>query len=421
MRSLSSVNREIMSATLRYGSSSTLSFDFPPGVLVGDCAGPHGSALIQLGEAIAAVLSEPLAFPPLSAAMVPGDRVVLALEPGVPQAPTIVAAIVKYLCEASSAPGGVTVLRTLADADAGAEDPRSQLPEELRELVTLETHNPEHREQLAYLAATPKKGRPIYLNRALCDADVVVSVGCLRCEQAIEYFGVYGGLYPTFSDTRTLQRFRNPEVVDSDAELHARANHEVESVGWLTGTPFTVQVIPGPGDTILDVLAGEAEAVFRAGQELCQEAWSHSVPRRATLVVASISGGPAQQTWDNVGRAIAAALRIVTDDGAIALCTDLVAEPGPAVQNLLRTENRERALRWIRKERPADTVPAVELAEALGRTTVYLLSRLDTSAVEDTGIAPVTDATDIVRLAKRHSSCILLADAQYAVATAVEG
>jgi nickel-dependent lactate racemase len=409
-----------MSATLRYGANSKLKIDFAPGVLIGDFTGPHGNAIVDLAGEVTAMLGEPIAFPPLAAAMVPGDRVALALEPAVPQASTIVAALVKYLCDAGSAPGGVTILRTKLDEEAGAEDPRSQLPAELRELVTLETHDPDRREQLAYLAATPKKGRPIYLNRALCDADVVISVGCLRCEQAIEYFGVYGGLYPTFSDTHTLQRFRNPELVDSHADIHVRANHEVESVGWLTGTPFTVQVIPGPDESILEVLAGEAEAVFRTGQEICQEAWSHTVPQRASLVVAGISGGPAQQTWDNVGRALAAALRVVADDGAIALCTNLTAEPGPAVQNLLHTENRRRAMRWINKERPADTASAVELAEAMGRAKVYLLSQLDASTVEDTGIAPVSDPDDIVRLAHRHSSCILLADAQYAVANALE-
>src|SRR5581483_315328 len=118
--------------------NSKLKFDFAPGVLIGDFAGPYGKAIVDLTGEVTAMLGEPIAFLPLAAAMVPGDRVAMAVEPAVPHASTIVAAIVKYLCDSGAPPGSVTILRTKLDVEAGAEDPRSQLPAELRELVTLE-------------------------------------------------------------------------------------------------------------------------------------------------------------------------------------------------------------------------------------------------------------------------------------------
>jgi hypothetical protein len=248
----------------------------------------------------------------------------------------------------------------------------------------------------------------------------VVPIGCLRCEQAVSYHGVYGGLYPTFSDAETLERFRNPSSSDSHAEAHARKRHLVDKVGWLTGAPFVVQVIPGLGDTLMDVLAGDAVEVSRVGQERCQRAWSFAVPRRASLVVAGISGAASSQTWDNVGRALAAALRVVEDDGAIAICTELSAAPGQGVQELSHTDNLRRALRHIRQHKSDDTLPATELAMALGRAKVYLLSQLPEDEVEELGVAAVSDPQDIVRLARRHRSCLLLADAQYAVAVVDE-
>ena len=74
-------------------------------------------------------------------------------------------------------------------------------------------------------------------------------------------------------------------------------------------------------------------------------------------------------------------------------------------------------MRWIRKERPVDALPATLLACALDRATVYLLSRLDPSLVEDLEIAPIAEPDELVRLAGRHESCILLANAPHAMVT----
>jgi nickel-dependent lactate racemase len=135
-------------------------------------------------------------------------------------------------------------------------------------------------------------------------------------------------------------------------------------------------------------------------------------------VVASIGGGDREQTWDNVARALAAAGRAVTDDGSIAMCTDLASGPGPALMRLRDAQDIETAQRQIRHEHSYDARPAAELAHALERGSVYLLSRLEDEVVEQLGMAPVADGEQIARLAHRSDSCILLANAQHAVPTA---
>ena len=326
--------------------------------------------------------------------------------------------MVDHLCETGTSPERITVLRTQSDVLAGAADPRQLLPARWA-AVKLETHEPDQRGQLRYLAATAK-GRPIYLSRALCDADLVVPVGCLRCDEAINYHGVYGGLYPVFSDTKTQQRYRNPQAVVAHTSIHARAQHEVETVGWLAGTQFVVQVLPGPDDSLLAVFAGDAETVMQHGRQQSNEAWRHTVPRRASLVIGAIPGDAAQQTWDNLGRAVAAASRVVLEGGAIALCTDLAADPGPAIQGLSSGDDLSSALAADRQGASGRLAAGGTLAEALEFSKVYLLSRLDPEFVEDLGIASIADPIEISRLAQRHSSCLLLHDAQYRIATPIE-
>lgn len=406
-----------MQTVLRYGRHGSLALDLPSSVAVVDCARPRGAIVDDPVAAVEAALDAPLGFPPLAQAVVPGDRVAVAIEPGVPQAALVVAGVVRTLCRAGVAASEITIVRSRGDAQADLPDPRSALEEPLRSAVGLETHSPDLREHLMYLAATPA-GRPIYLNRSLCDADLVVPIGCLRCREALDYHGVHGSLYPTFSDAKTQQRYRSPRLLDTDDDVQYRAQHEVDVVGWLAGTHFAVQVLPGPDGALAAVLAGDAEEVSREGQRQCQALWRQEVPERASLVIAGIPGDAGQQTWENVGRAIAAALRLVVDEGAIVLCTELAALPGAGMQTLGGNDDRAASLARIGKQRPEDTVPAWELAQAQQRSRVYLLSQLDEVTVEELGIAPVSAAAEVARLASRHRSCIVLGNAQYAFVTA---
>lgn len=404
-----------MLCELPYGRDATLSLDLPAGALLAAYGAQRDGPAVDPQETTRRVLAEPLDFPPLARATVPGDQIVLALEPGVPCAAEVVAAVAIYLVEAGTAADHLTILQTPEDAAAG-DEPQRLLPDDWRNDVAVEVHAPDASGKLALLGAS-REGRPIHLNRTLLDADLVVPIGCLRHESSLGFLGQFGGLYPTFSDRKTLERFRKPPAPGEPTRPAAKTRREVDEVGWLIGTQFTVQVLPGSGERVLDVLAGTLPRVFELGGQRYDVAWSWPVPRPASLVVASLTGRSARQTWGNVGRALAAAVRVVGEGGAIALCTELEAAPGPAVSSLAGGDDPPTAWRHLRRHPSADSLAAAEVLRALERATVYLLSRLDESLVEDLGLAAVSDAADIGRLARRHDSCIVLADAEFAVPT----
>jgi nickel-dependent lactate racemase len=344
---------------------------------------------------------------------------VLALEPGVPQAAEIVAAIVKYLLAAGLDADSLAVMQTIADVDGGSGDPRRCLPEEVRKRLALHIHDPSQAGQLAYLAAT-EEGEPVLLNRAIVDADVVLPIGCIGNRRSPDYHGIHGVVYPTFSDRKTLTRFLAPGLLNPRAKRKKDLVKTCNDVGWLLGVNFTIQVIPGAGEDVLQVLAGEVGVVRRRGWELYREAWECSVPRRAALVVAAIEGGKNQQTWHNVGLALSVATSLVEEGGAIAVCCDLATEPGPGLRLLAESDSRQEALRHIHKERPEDALIAAQLADTLDRVTVYLLSGLEEELVERLEIAPLTEPEEVVRLTRRYPSCILLSNAVHARVTSEE-
>jgi len=397
-------------AVLRYGNNSSVRLEFAEGAALAEVGVPRGQPLADLGAATIAALSAPIDYPALTQCTTPGDRVVVALDRGIPQVAEVTAAVVNALVKAGVDADGITVLESQAGRDAGVGDPRRLLTAALRQRVALAVHDPDDRKELAYLAAD-KAGEPILINRALHEADVVLPVGCLRGEQSAGYFNIHGVVYPTFSNAKTLQRFRAIASLNGQGARRRELVADVDHVAWLLGITLTVQVVPAGGEHVLQVLAGLSDSVRRRGQDQYHAAWDSPVQRRADLVVAAIEGGPGQQTWENLGRALHVAENFVEEGGAIAVCCELSDPPGPAMQHLAGESSREAALRHVAKKRPVDTLAAAQLAHALDRSKVYLLSQLDASVVEDLEMIPIDGTDELARLAQKHPSCILLSNA----------
>ena len=159
-------------------------------------------------------------------------------------------------------------------------------------------------------------------------------------------------------------RFRTVDALGSAADRKGLVE-EAANVGWLLGVSFTIQVVPGPGGRV--GTSGRRggcgpppqPGVVRGGLAVYRAA-------AASLVVATIEGGTAQQTWHNAGRALDCAERLVEEGARSSLCSDLADEPGPAVRCLASAATRGEALRQIRRQRAADLLPAPPIGPGLG-------------------------------------------------------
>ncbi len=236
---------------INYGCRERLELQIDQQALVGSCGRPGAEPLDDAVAAVAAALVEPYEYPPLAEATFPGDRIVLAVERGIPQVELVVAGVISTLREAGVADNQLCVVT--APGTSAVE----KIAECLQSLgateCTILEHNPGDPTDLAYLAAT-RSGQPVLINRLICDADLVITIGCLRSRHEFGYLGVHGGAYPTFADRDTCLRFADPNAVQS-SERRRGLQREVDEACWLLGGRFTVQVIPGPGDSILQVLS----------------------------------------------------------------------------------------------------------------------------------------------------------------------
>jgi nickel-dependent lactate racemase len=406
------VQHTTMSQHLNYGLAARLDLELPSGAVV--CGAPRSRACADVAAAVQAALAAPLEFPNLSQAALPGDRVVLALEAGVPGVAAIVAHSVDELVRTGVDPQDIVVLSP--HDQTAVEDPLAALSPALRGAVAHRVHDPLDRDWLSYLAASGD-ARPIYINRLIHDADLVISIGVLRLADSLGYYGINTALFPAFSDAATLERYRTPKAAGSTGQNRLR--RQADEVGWLVGLQFTIQVVPGSAGEVLHVVAGSLDAVRAAGRRLCETAWSYQVPERVALVVATIEGGPAQQTWQNVGRALAAAAGVLDEDGAIVILSELAEPPGPGLRRIMRADDLERAVQAIAGDPPVDALAATQLARALQRGKVYLVSRLADDLVEDLGMLPV-DERGVARAIGRYPTCLVLANSPFAAARQID-
>ncbi len=357
-------------------------------------------------EATIAALAAPIDFPPLSAGIVPGDRVAIALDDGIPCVAEIVRGAVRSLESAgieresiSVVTGDSTANRICRDADANEEAVG----------VKFVVHDPDDKENLCPVGHT-KRGETLLINRSIFDADVVLPIGCAR----VNGRGAYESLFPRFSGAELIGQYRTPQKIESPAELASRLR-ETNEAGWLIGVPMVVEVVPGQSGSVAHVVAGEPSAVARKCQKLSQERWSLESPQQVSLMIATITGGPESQTWTSVGHALVTAEHLVEDGGAVAICSNLNEPPGRSLGRLIGNSDLAAAERKISHDHNADSWPAWLLARALQRGPVYFLSQLKPDTVEDLGLAPIENLDELVRLAARHESVVVVEDAQNAV------
>ncbi len=317
----------------------------------------------------------------------PGDRIAIALDEAVPCVPEIVRGIVESLKRAGIGNDGISVVTRDAESSRLLS---AELTKDGQSAMAFVVHEPDDERELCMVGVTKKHG-PLVVNRTVFDADVVLPVGVARAGDS----SVYDSLFPRFSNSETIERFRSPARLNSETS-HADRVRETDEAGWLIGAPLVIEVVPGADGTVAHVVAGEAHAVANLAERLVHQQWIARSPQRASLVIATITGGAAAQNWENVGRALAAAEQLVDDDeGAIAICSNLDQPPGESLGRLVGSDDLADTERRILRDHAADSWSASQLARALQRGPVYFLSQLQSDTVEDMGMAPVESIEEI--------------------------
>jgi len=359
----------------------------------------------RLAEHVRAALEQPLGYPPLSDATVPGDQVVITFQQGLPMVRQLLAGTSAALRNAGVEQSQATVLATQAVSQS--IDSLDQLAAE-NELHAAQ-HVPADEDDCSYVGVT-QSGQALRVNRQLGDADIVLPVGLTLVGLDEQHCEKFCGLFPHYCDQETIARYFDGKYADNAKRQRERLQ-EIDESGWLLGVGMTVQVVPSANGTVAAVLAGEPAAVALAAAEKYRDIWHREVPERGDLVIATITGAAGQQTWQDFARALTAAENVLEPGGAIAICSQLAETPGPSLRRLSSGDDFAQLEKDLRRDKFADTRMALHLARALERGPIYLHSQLEPDLVENMGLAPISTESELSRLAESYRNPIVLEDA----------
>jgi len=371
------------------------------------------SAIVDVPAALRNALEHPFRLDfPLRRALTPDDRVALVIDEQLPCLGTMLAEMLGYLRSAGIGPESVTILTETA---AGPQNWIDELPDEFADVHT-ENHQPDDRKRLSYLA-TMKKGRRVYLNRTLLDADQIVSISGRRFDPILGYSGCEGSLYPALSDIDTRRAMWDEPafVVPSPEPSGIRA--EAAEVAFLLSSTIYVQAIEGHGDTISHLVAGlnDSSAV---GIQALEERWRFEVPEPVDVVVGAIGGDPRLVDFSTLSRAVAGCSWAIKDAGAIVILTEGQPTLGEGLELIRTAEDPKAALRLLSGKRPADMAAAVAWTRVAQKCRIYLASGLNPDVVEELFATPIGSSGEVQRLVDSCGTCLVLPDAHKCLAIA---
>jgi nickel-dependent lactate racemase len=402
--------RSFMQVPIEVGHER-LTLEIPPDQLIRldrpDCPPP----LAEPVQGVRTALESPVRYPALRRALTPDDHVTIVVDEHLPRVGELISAVIEHIVAAGVSPSALTLLCP----PTGSNQPwLEDLPDAFAD-VHLEVHAPADRNRLAYLATT-KAGKRVYLNRSAVDADQLVVLTGPHFDAVLGYAGAEGTVYPALSDTETRTQ------ADAKVTLAALTDHaghfrrEAGEVSWLLGAPFYVQVIEGPGDQIVQILAGSSDSA-PDGRRWLDRCWRATVAAPADLVIATIGGDPARHDVTDMARALACAARVVRPDGVIALLCASTPQLGEGFQQMLQMDEAEDAFQALRENPPPDWPAAFLWLEAVKKAHVYLLSGLPSETAEGLFTTPIEHARQVQRLIDAGGACLVLPDAHKLLVT----
>ena len=394
---------------LRYGDGQQFQIELNSSRIVGQNRPPNSSA--DFASEVRQQLSAPLDFPPLELAVVPDDRIVIALDRHTPGAAEIIAAVWSAFERRDIKPQDVSILQPASWKADKLTDPRVALPAAVQKAMHWTIHDATDKKREGYLANSAT-GERIYLDREVIEADFVLPIGAVGFDPLLGFRSAGSAIYPGLSNIDSMAKTRGQDHAELRPEDDRPLRQLQDEVAWLLGVLFGIQVLPGIAGQPAGVIAGALESTTSAARDWLKQNWFVEQPERCEILVAAVDADSAGTNWEQIGVALQTARNLVQRGGKVVLLTSLSAQPTEGFRYLQQCGSPREALKPLRLESPPDLIPASRLASATDWAKVYLVSALDSDVVESLCMTPLT-ANEATRLLDRGGSCVLLESAQH--------
>ncbi len=368
---------------------------------------------LNVAKSAIQTLQTPLDFPPLSAAIVPGDRIALVVDPNVPQLVDVIQGVLESISQTEAEAVDIVLWDEATDVTVNT------LGQRFANTATVIRHCCDDRASLRYLAAD-EAGQAIYLSRVVVDADFVLPIIAGRLmDRACQHD--LTGVFPSMCDSATRNRHWM-QISRPDEDIKERNEDQIP---WLLGVHLMMSVKASATGQAGEIVAGTPEAIGKLVSPIRQA--SGDFPPAAPLVIASLDGDAQQQTWQNAARGAVAVSRYAQPGGTIVLWTAIDSEPQGKLSCLDEFDHAA-VVDAGANDTSVDSqgqFPAWQagdgLAYSLARTAadfrLLIHSQLPRDVIESMGIGVVESVGELLHLLGTFDSCGVLRAAQFAGST----
>jgi nickel-dependent lactate racemase len=154
-----------------------------------------------------------------------------------------------------------------------------------------ENHDCDDAERLAFLGTTGR-GTPVWVNRTVAQADMVVSVGCIEPHIIASFGGGYKNLIPGVAGRETVAHNHSlncaPDTFNMVGQPIERnpMRLDLEEAGrMLNGPAFIVNAVLNSALEVVRVVSGDPVAAHREGAQVSADLYGVWVPALADIVI----------------------------------------------------------------------------------------------------------------------------------------
>ncbi len=364
-------------------------------------------ALPDEAAAITAALRSPLAGPSLSDLLRAGGRVAVVFPDLTRPMPnrTVLPPLLAELARAGVPDEHITLLcATGTHRQASAAEMEELVGADIVARYPLVDHDATSD---AHVRVGEVDGMPIWLQREYVEADVRIITGFVEPHFFAGFSGGPKGVCPGLAATETILEAHHPRrIADPRATFVTRAGNPVHdfvrTAAALAPPHLSLDVAINRARRVTAVFAGPLPDAHDAACAYVQASAVREVGSPFDLVISTNGGYPLDRNLYQAVKGMAAAERIVRDDGVVimaAACEDGVPAGG-AFARLLAGASTPAELVAARGGPELDRWQAQVLGRVLARVEVQLRSDgLDAATIADALLTPVTDLDGAVEAA----------------------
>ncbi|HUW33516.1 MAG TPA: lactate racemase domain-containing protein [Planctomycetota bacterium] len=285
-----------MRIEIPFGSEIKLAgIDLPAeNVTIAKSADPRPSG--TWAELMQAALPTPLGARPIRENDLRGKRVAVITDDWARPTPAseVVPIILRELNAAGAADDAISFVTA-----SGMHDPMSRddllrkLGPEAMVRCTCIAHDAGDHDSLAFVGIS-EQGTPIWVNRAVAEADYKVALGRIFPHTTHGYEGGYKIILPGVSGFETITRDHsfNFSALSVAGLLDNPSRRETDAVGKIVGIDFLINVVVNHRSEPVRAFCGEPMEVHRTGVEYGdRHVWGARIPGQADIVIASPGSG----------------------------------------------------------------------------------------------------------------------------------